>query len=243
MSLFDESVAEITPSEGNRYVLRRNPHRAQEIAAAREDKYQTLRSAVAASNAYLATHRRAHPTLALEKLRRRAKQLQIHAWTTLTLEQRTLTLEKNTPALTESAKLDGCYVLKTDLPPLTASKELVHERYKDLALVEWAFRESKTVHLEMIYVRLESRTRGHALVVMLAYLLIHTLAQPLASSRSHCARRSRSTRHSVPDRSAAPESTPRLPAPHPTCFRSATPRCRARAFAHQNRSPRHCCNH
>lgn len=179
MSLFDESVAEITPSEGDRYVLRRNPHRAQEIAAAREDKYQTLRNAVVASNAYLATHRRAHPTLALEKLRRRAQQLQIHLWTTLTLEQRTLTLEKNTPALTESAKLDGCYVLKTDLPPLSASKELVHERYKDLALVEWAFRESKTVHLEMrpIYVRLESRTRGHALVVMLAYLLIHTLAQ------------------------------------------------------------------
>ena len=179
MSLFDASVAEITSPQGDRYVLRRNPHRAQEIAASREDKYQTLLNAVAASNAYLATHRRAHPTLALEKLTRRAQQLQIHPWTTLTLEQRTLTLEKNMQALAQSAKLDGCYVLKTDLPPATASKELVHERYKDLALVEWAFRESKTVHLEMrpIYVRLESRTRGHALVVMLAYLLIHTLAQ------------------------------------------------------------------
>ncbi|MGH8652976.1 MAG: IS1634 family transposase [Gammaproteobacteria bacterium] len=179
MSLFDESVAEITPPEGDRYVLRRNPHRAQEIAASREDKYQTLLNAVAVSNAYLATRRRANPTLALEKLARRAQQLQIHPWVTLTLEQRTLRLEKNTQALAESAKLDGCYVLKTDLPPATASKELVHERYKDLALVEWAFRESKTVHLEMrpIYVRLESRTRGHALVVMLAYLLIHILAQ------------------------------------------------------------------
>jgi hypothetical protein len=179
MSLFDASVAEITAPEGGRYVLRRNPHRAQEIRASRADKYQTLRNAVAARNAYLATHRRAHPTLALEKLTRRAQQLQIHRWVTLTLEQRTLTLEKNTQALAESAKLDGCYVLKTDLPPATASKDLVHERYKDLALVEWAFRESKTVHLEMrpLYVRLESRTRGHALVVMLAYLLIHTLAQ------------------------------------------------------------------
>lgn len=60
----------------------------------------------------------------------------------------------------------------------------MHDRYKDLALVEWAFRESKTVHLEMrpIYVRRKSRTRGHAFVVMLVYALIKELAtrwQPL----------------------------------------------------------------
>ena len=53
------------------------------------------------------------------------------------------------------------------------------EEPKDLALVEWAFRTSKTVQLEMrpIYVRLASRTRGHALVVMLAYRIIKELAQ------------------------------------------------------------------
>jgi transposase len=57
--------------------------------------------------------------------------------------------------------------LKTDLATEVASKEVVH---RDLALVEWAFRQSKTVYLEMrpVFVRLESRTRGHALVVMLA---------------------------------------------------------------------------
>ncbi|MCF8168514.1 MAG: IS1634 family transposase, partial [Rhodoferax sp.] len=60
----------------------------------------------------------------------------------------------------------------------SASKEVVHARYKDLAHVEWAFRTSKTV-LEMrpLYVRLASRTRGHALVVMLAYRLIQELAK------------------------------------------------------------------
>ena len=69
--------------------------------------------------------------------------------------------------------------MKTDLSATAASKELIHERYKDLALVEWAFRTSKTVQLEMrpIYVRLASRTRGHALVVMLAYRIIKELAQ------------------------------------------------------------------
>jgi len=97
---------------------------------------------VAIANQYLATHPRAKATRALEKLTRRAHQLRIAPWTTLTLEQRTLKVERNTSALAESAELDGCYVLKTDLPASAAPKELIHERYKDLALVEWAFRES-----------------------------------------------------------------------------------------------------
>ena len=81
--------------------------------------------------------------------------------------------------LSEIESLDGCYVLKTDLSCEQADKETVHARYKDLALVEWAFRTSKTVELEMrpIHVRLARRTRGHALVVMLGYRIVQELAK------------------------------------------------------------------
>ena len=80
-------------------------------------------------------------------------------------------------ALTELARLDGCYALRTDLPKAVVSKEVVHDRYKDLTRVEWAFRDSKSVHLEMrpVYLRAENRTRGHAVVVMLAYLMAQEL--------------------------------------------------------------------
>ena len=76
------------------------------------------------------------------------------------------------------SKLDGCYAIKTDLTKEKASKETVHGRYKDLTLVEMAFRTSKTVELEMrpINVRLASRTRGHIFVVMLAYKIVQELA-------------------------------------------------------------------
>ncbi len=55
---------------------------------------------------------------------------------------------------------------------------MINERYKSLSNVEWAFRSSKTTHLEMrpIHVRLASRTRGHTFVVMLAYLIIQELS-------------------------------------------------------------------
>ncbi len=70
------------------------------------------------------------------------------------------------------------YCLKTDLDSQTAPKELVHDRYKSLAEVEWAFRTCKS-HLQVrpVYVRKESRTRGHVFVVMLAYQIVMELAK------------------------------------------------------------------
>ena len=178
LGLFDEHLTEVLEADGVRYILRRNPIRADEIARSREEKYQRLAHAVEVANRYLIEHPRARPDVALRKLRERAQRLHIEAWVSLTHQDRTLLLTQNATALAECARLDGCYVLKTDLSPTAAPKELVHQRYKDLTLVEWAFRESKTAHLEMrpLYVRLESRTRGHAFVVMLAYLLIQELA-------------------------------------------------------------------
>jgi transposase len=135
--------------------------------------------AAKAANTYLATHPRAKTDTHLTKLKKRAATLRIGGWVTLDLEQRTITIGKDADALEQATKLDGCYVLKTDLAQTAASKEIIHERYKDLALVERVFRQSKTVHLEMrpIHVRLESRTRGHAFVVMLAYSIIQARAK------------------------------------------------------------------
>ncbi len=178
LDLFDETLAEVTTDEGIRYILRCNPHRVEEITASREDKYQTLRQAVTEANHYLSAHPRARVETSLYKLEQLSQKLCIAQWVKLSFEGREIRLAKDSQALGKLAKLDGCYALKTDLSAQTASKEIVHDRYKDLTLVEWAFRESKTSHLEMrpIYVRRESRTRGHAFVVMLAYALTKELA-------------------------------------------------------------------
>ena len=178
MGLFDQELAEVLTDEGLRYVLRRNPVRAQEVQDTRRAKLATLQALVAKHNQYLADHPRANVQGAWQKLVARAQTLRIADWVELTIEERTITLTVKTNAQQEAAKLDGCYVLKTDLTPAQAPKELVHDRYKDLASVEQAFRSCKTVHLEMrpIFLRLEARTRAHALVVMLAYQIIRSLA-------------------------------------------------------------------
>jgi Transposase DDE domain len=178
LELFEQELAEVLADEGVRYVLRRNPVRAQEVREARHAKLATLQALVAKHNRYLTEHPRADAQGALQKLVARATTLRLSDWVELTLAERTITLTINEDAQTEAAQLDGCYVLKTDLTPAQAPKELVHDRYKDLASVEQAFRACKTVHLEVrpIFLRLEARTRAHAFVVMLAYQIIRYLA-------------------------------------------------------------------
>ena len=75
--------------------------------------------------------------------------------------------------------MDGCYVIKTDLPKDAIDKETIHQRYKDLALIESAFRTEKTTFEELRpgYVRKESRTRGHVFVCMMAYIIIKYITE------------------------------------------------------------------
>jgi len=152
--------------------------RAQEIRENRQAKLATLQALIVKRNHYLKEHPRADAQGAVQKLLARAKTLRLSDWIELTLEARAITLTINVSAQQEAAKLDGCYVLKTDLTPAQAPTEMVHDRYKDLASVEQAFRSCKTVHLEVrpIFLRLEARIRAHAFVVMLAYQIIRYLA-------------------------------------------------------------------
>ena len=178
IGLFDQALAEVQVEEDLRYVLRRNPSRAEEIKRNREDKYKALHQALDQQNRYLQEHPRATLDVARRKIERKSEKLNIAKWVVVSSQERTISLSKDNESLGEIAKLDGCYVLRTDLSTTSACKELVHERYKDLALVEWAFRTSKTVQLEMrpIHVRLADRTRGHAFVVMMAYRIVKELA-------------------------------------------------------------------
>src|SRR5215831_6198268 len=178
MDLFDVELCEVS-HEGVRYVLRRNPLRADELAASRADKKASVERLRENWDRYLTAHPRAQTYTAEKSVRAKIAQLKLDAWLTVEVGGRSLKLRVNQPALDEISRLDGCYVLKTDLPQSAASKTVIHDRYKDLAEVEQAFRQCKTAHLEArpIYVRTAEHTRSHVLVVMLAYLIRRDLSQ------------------------------------------------------------------
>jgi transposase len=179
MSLFDQELAEMTDNKnGIRYVLRRNPMRSDEIRRSRENRLQAMIREVGNPNKCLGDHPRAKEEVALRKPNERCAKLKLSKWVSFSVCERKLLLTIDGDSMREESKLDGCYVLKTDLKKEIIDKETIHSRYKDLSLVEWAFGIGKTVELEMrpIHVRLSGRTRGHALVVMLAYGIVKELS-------------------------------------------------------------------
>lgn len=178
MALFDDTLCEVE-EEKVRYILRRNPRRAEELAASRADKQASVETLCQQLNRYLSEHPRAKVATAQKAVRAKIVKLKLESWLQVELEERSLKLTVNQAALDEAARLDGCYVLKTDLPSSAAATQVVHDRYKDLTLVEQAFRTCKTAHLEArpIYVRTEDHTRGHVLTVMLAYLIRRELSR------------------------------------------------------------------
>jgi transposase len=178
LSWFDEKICEVE-SDGIRYVLRRNPQRVEDLKRSRQDKQASVSRLLEKKNLYLAEHARAKVGIAQRDVASKIVQLKLDGWLKVAAAERDLRLQEDSTALTEASLLDGCYVVKSDLPREYADAQTIHDRYKDLTLVEQAFRTSKTVHLEMRpwFVHIEKNTRGHALVVMLAYLIARYLRQ------------------------------------------------------------------
>jgi hypothetical protein len=173
-------ISEVVLDTGKRYVLRRNPVRAAEIVASRNSKLQSLLAFTSKQNEYLQKHGRAKVEIALKHIERRSIRLNIDKWVECKADSTSRSISVQ---VDESCKrislLDGCYCLTTNLTVEEMDKESVHARYKDLAMVEEAFRCCKTGHLEIrpIYVRKAGRTRAHVFVVMLSYLFVRELRE------------------------------------------------------------------
>jgi hypothetical protein len=176
--IFDENLCEVE-YDGVRYIFRRNPVRADEIQATRASKLERIKELLERQNQYLSEHRQAKTVVALGNVWKKIEQLKLEQWISVSIPEaeRRLKLSVDEERLGELKRLDGCYVLKTDVPKEMSPKEEIHERYRDLALVENAFRTCKTVSLELrpLHVRLSASTRGHVFVVMLAYMIVQEL--------------------------------------------------------------------
>jgi len=182
MSMFDERVVEILDGTV-RYVLRRNPVRAAEMAANVDDKLQKLRGKTRDAGQRLAQSPRAAAATALNRLRALAKKLKVSDFVSFQADGRDIAMEVNEAARAEHAALDGCYVIQTNITSadvLTAQQ--AHDRYKDLAKVEQDFRVMKTTFLDNrpIFAHKANRTRAHVFTTMLALKLSRNIERLLA---------------------------------------------------------------
>jgi len=178
MELFSEQVCEVE-SQGIRYVLRRNPLRAQQMAESRRSKVVAISTLVEKQNTYLAEHPKANAKKSLEKIAAKIQRLKASAWLNAIEELRKITLIRDEQALSQASLLDGCYIIKSDVSKDCADTQTLHDRYCDLEKVERTFRTMKTVHLDLrpVFVKKEVSTKGHVFAVMLAIILQRELEQ------------------------------------------------------------------
>ena len=167
-----------------RYIVRRNSKRAEELAKSRKDKLDKVIAKANDKNIYLKEHTRAKEEVAYKHVLNLAQKSKIDNWINITVNEGVISVQVCEDKLKELSVLDGCYAIKTTLvDPKKVSAKQIHERYKDLALVEWAFRSIKTTILENrpIYHRLEERTRAICFISMLSYKVVRYIVKELAN--------------------------------------------------------------
>jgi transposase len=79
----------------------------------------------------------------------------------------------------QEASLDGCYIVYTDVLPEDMTAVETVESYKSLMRVEQAFRNMKTVRLEIrpIFHRTDERIKSHVFICMLSYYVMWHMKQ------------------------------------------------------------------
>ncbi len=173
MELFTDQICEIEePDTQIRYILRRNPYRAEEIAQNRASKIKSIQDKAKTMNEYLKEHPKAKVEGQKQKLTAFIEKLKLGNIIEVQQkeQERAISITTNQEKLDETSQLDGCYVMKTDLPKDAATKQTIHARYKALAEVEWAFRTQKgLLEIRPLYLRKKERTIAHLVVCMIAY--------------------------------------------------------------------------
>jgi transposase len=98
-----------------------------------------------------------------------------------------LSWQRRTDRISEEARLDGIYVIRTSVPAEHLDTHETVQAYKDLARVERAFRSLKTVDLDVRPIRHwnAQRVRAHVFLCMLAYHVEWHLRHALAPLLFH----------------------------------------------------------
>ena len=191
LDLFDEQkIHEVTDpaNPSRRYCLCRNPLTAQRESATR----QRLLDLTATALDGIATYKRKTTVEQLGarvgKVLAKYKMGKFIQWSidadpaNLTSQKHRLVWSVDTGKVAQEAKFDGCYIISTDVDKEQMNTVEVVNAYKSLTFVERAFRNLKTVQLEIrpVYHKNDDRIRSHVFLCMLAYYLQWHIEQRLA---------------------------------------------------------------
>lgn len=187
LSLFDnQDMAEITsdmyPEE--RLIVCRNPLLASDRARNREQLLQATEHEL--DKIVEATRRAKRRLKGADRIGIRVGKVlgkfKMAKHFRITITDDSFQYERDTAHIAREATLDGIYIIRTSLTAETISAEDTVRAYKNLSVVERAFRSIKTLDINVrpIHHRLAHRVRSHVLLCMLAYYVEWHMRKSLA---------------------------------------------------------------
>jgi transposase len=153
-----------------RYLLRKNESEAAREQHRLQDKLAKLAAKMELRNRQVEASARCRPDAGCRQLQAWIVRYKLAGLVEVRLEDRLLSLVRNEAAIERALELAGCYVVVSDVSKDRMSGQEIHDSYVGLQKVERDFRAMKTGLLEVrpVFVRKESRTRGHVFACMLA---------------------------------------------------------------------------
>lgn len=179
--LFDETkIAEVIDPQDprRRYALCRNPHSAQRETTTR----QRLLDLTQAGLEKIAHAQRISTAEKIgSRVGRVLQQYKMGKFVTWNVQDGRLQWKFDQERIATEMLLDGCYVICSDVKAEVMNASNVVAAYKKLQLVETAFRNIKTVQLELrpVFHKNDDRIRAHVFLCMLAYYLQWHMKQRL----------------------------------------------------------------
>lgn len=173
LGLFDDRrIVEVTDPEDatRRYELCRNPESARRETATRRRLLDVTRKEL---DTIAASRRKEAPERLGGRVGRVLEKCKMGKFVEWHVVEGRLEWRFLEDKIEAESMLDGCYIIVTDASPETLDSGEVVAAYKSLRHVETAFRNLKTVRLEMrpVYHKTDDRIRAHVFICMLAYYL------------------------------------------------------------------------
>lgn len=177
LGLFDEkNIVEII--DGNlRYCLCKNPDMAEKETANRKALINKTQEAL---DKIIASTRKTKYSKEI-RAGKVVNKYNMGKFVVFTGEGDDLTYVMDEKKIERESALDGCYVVFTDVAPEDMTAAEAVENYKSLIRVEQAFRNMKTVQLELrpVYHKTDRRIKSHVFICMLAYYIMWHMNQKL----------------------------------------------------------------
>lgn len=174
LDLFDQTnITEVVDSEDTelRYMLCKNDNEMEKERATRS---AMINKVIEQLTAKAAVTRKREPQKVAASIGRIFSKYRIEKFFEWSVDERGgLTWSTKDEVIDKEAELDGCYVIKTNANKEDLSKDDVVNCYRGLQQVEQAFKNMKTVALELrpIYHKSDERIESHIFMVMLSYYL------------------------------------------------------------------------